>query len=299
MDTQRIIMIENISDLPNEIEIPEMDENIRFYLKKFVSFSEALQNVHQCFEIFIFNLDQIDRYCTMYYNDEVIKKSDGNVIGFIEINALFINVISAGKTLVDRIENFFKTEVEEMRSKEFKANYISKKYDEIFSYRFSCFLRNFAQHGNLPVSKKPDGRFCFDLMQILTTSHIKASASIELSMQKVAQEIIEKYKHEPCIAFTYTIDAYSLAVIELYYSFLKEIEKDCNEFYHTVQNILTENPQLIIHEPEMLKGMVVFDIEKDRLHIFTPHDNFQNMFIDYKKQAKEKVKFFRKIHMKF
>lgn len=297
MDTQKYFMVENLLDFPNEIEIPEIDEKIQLYLKRFVSFSETLQNVHQFFEVFLFNLEQMDHFCIMYYNDEVIRKSDGKKVDFIEINALFINVISAGKTLIDKIDNFFKTEVDEIRAKEFKNNYLSKKYDDIFSYRFLLFLRNFAQHGNLPISRQPDGKYCFDLIQILATIHMKVSDQIKKSMQNVAQEITEKYMHEPCVALTYTIDTYSLTVVELYYCFLKEIEKDCNDYYHTVQNILKENPQLIISKSNMLKDMVVFDYEDGILHFFSSHDNIKNTFIDYKNQAKEKMKFFSKIHM--
>ena len=56
---------------------------------------------------------------------------------------------------------------------------------------------------------------------------------------------------------------------------------------------------MIIHKPEILKGMIVFGDEVDKLHIFSAHENFKNMFSDYKNKSKEKEKLFNKIHMEF
>lgn len=67
----------------------------------------------------------------------------------------------------------------------------------------------------------------------------------------------------------------------------------------TPQNILRENPRLIIHKPEILNDMIVFGDEDNKLHIFSAHDNFKNMFVDYKNQAKEKMRLFNKIRMEF
>lgn len=60
--------------------------------------------------------------------------------------------------------------------------------------------------------------------------------------------------------------------------------------------ILEEYPELICHEEGALNNMVIFDIDDTMLHIFSAKDNFWNLFVDFKKQAKEKMCFFKKIH---
>ena len=295
MDTQKRLLVESIPEFPDELMIPEIDEETKLCLKKYLSYSETLQNIHQLFEVYLFNLNQIDDFCTMYYSDEIIRNYDGKEVGFIEINALLINVISAGKTLIEGIEKFIKIEISKERADKFKKEIISKKYDDVFSFRFLNYLRNFAQHGNLPVSKSLEGKFCFDLSQIMATLHIPTSPSIKQSMEQVARDIIEKYKSEPRIDFTYTLDMYTLTVVELYYSFIKEIEEESYAHYNKIQEILIETPELIIQE-EGMKDMVVFELEDDCLHMFSSKDNFRKMYDHYKKEAKEKVKYFNRIH---
>lgn len=296
MDTHRSFLTNNLSGLPNNIVIPDIDEKISMDLKAFISYEEELEAVHQLFELFLFNLNQMTNFCTLYYSDKIIRNIDEKEIDFIEINALLINIISAGKTLVDGMEKFLKTEFGEIRADNFKRLHLSKKYDDVFSYRFLCYLRNFAQHGYLPVSKNLNGTYCFDLYQIMSTLHIKPSPSIKQSMEKVSQEIVEIYQGEPHIAFTYTLDTYTLTVVELYYSFLIEIEEDSNDFYRKVQTILTENPELILHIPNAPKDLVAVELKDKNLHVFLHNMDYKDIFYNYKKQAEEKVNYYKHNH---
>lgn len=299
MDTHRTFLCEKLEKFSGEIKIPEIDKNVKTNLKKAASYAEELECVHQLFEVLLFNLEQINDFCTMYYGDDVLRKKDGKGASLIEINALLINVISAGKALVDGMERFIKTEIGKQRFVEFKTAYISKKYDDVFSYRFLYSIRNYAQHGYLPVSRTFDGKFCFDLWQIKETQHIGFSQSMKDSMESVIQEITEKFNDEPRIAFTYTLDSYTLAVVELYYSFLKEIEADSGEQHDKVQMILKENPELILHEPKELEGAVVFDYDAETrgLHLLIIGEGLKNRLVELKKQAKEKLLFYKRNHL--
>lgn len=292
-----MFLIENIKDFPKEIVVPEIEEEIQRDIKGFVSFAENMQGIKQLFELFEFNLKQMEQYCAMFYSDMLIKK-DGKRASFIEVNALLINIISAGKTLTEAMETFLKTELGEEKAVEFKNSCLSKKYDEVFAYRFLLYLRNFAQHGNLPVSKKLNGRFCFDLAQILSTEHIKVGPAIKKSMESIYQEIVETYKGEPCIAFTATLDSYTLTVTEIYYCFWKTIEEDVQAISSHIQQILADFPELIYRGEEMLDGVVIYDIEEDgMMHFFWAEDNLWNAYVDCKKQAKNAMLYFKKEHM--
>lgn len=296
MDQQRFFLTERIENFPRDLFIPEINEETKTTLKKMIVFGEELQGIRQLFDIFIFNLEHMDEFCTMYYNDEIIKKKDGSSVTFTEINAFLINVIGAGKTLTEAIEKFLNEEIGEETGENFKKNYLSKKYDESFSYRFLLYLRNLSQHGYLPVSQNFDGRFCFDLAQIINTRHIKPNAAIKKSMEDVYVELVEKVKTEPHIAFTYTLATFSLVVVEIYYNFLKEIELEVR-LHHEQRNIcLEQHPELIFSQLGNLKNMVVFNEDNGALHMFSKEDNIWNMYVNLKKQAKEKVKLFNRIH---
>lgn len=267
VDEKRILLVEKFDGFPENIVFPEINEKIRTDLSKIVSFSENIYNTHQLFEIFLFNVDQLFDFCTLYYNDQIVRKKDGCSVSLIEINALLINIISAGKTLIDKVESFLKTELGEDRVKIFKDNCISKKYDEVFSYRFLYHLRNFAQHGSLPVSQKPKEKFCFDLFQISSAKHTHFSASIRESMNNIQQDIVKRFKDEPHIAVTYTLDAYTMTVLDIYNSFFYDIESDVLAYHNLKIDILRENPEIVFHGNETLNNMVIYEVEESTLHM--------------------------------
>lgn len=296
MDQQRMLLTEKYNGLPKEIDIPEIDEETQSVFKRMVAFAEELQGIKQLFDIFIYNLTHMADVFTMYYNDEIIRNDNKNSASFIEVNAYLVNVIGAGKTLTEAIEVFFSEEIGKEAGIEFKRKCLSKKYDECFSYRFLIFLRNYSQHGHLPVSRNLDGRFCFDLSQIMCSRHIKINGAMKKSMDHVYQEMVEKMKTEPLVAFTYTLDTYSLTVVEVYYSFLREIESVVKQHHDEVNTILKEHPEYVCSEFGEWKDVVVFDEEDGMLHLFFSKDNLWNAYIEYKKYAKEKLKFYQREH---
>ena len=117
MDTRRYILKEHVQDFPDVIDIPPVEEEIRDALRKYVTFGEELQCLEQLFEVFAYNLEQLDSYCTMYYDDRIIRNRDRKPSTFIEINAHFINVISSGRTLMEATEKILGILVGEDRKK--------------------------------------------------------------------------------------------------------------------------------------------------------------------------------------
>lgn len=292
MDTRRYILKEHVQDFPDVIDIPHVEEEIRNALRKYVAFGEELQCLEQLFEVFAYNLEQLDSYCTMYYDDRIIRNRDRKPATFIEINAHFINVISSGRSLMEATEKIFGVLAGEDRKNAFAENCIHKKYDEVFAYRFFYFLRNYAQHGYLPVSRKADGKFCFDLTQILRTEHFHLKASMQEDLEMISAEIQEKFHSEPYIAFTVTLDAYALAVVEIYFQFLKEIESDVHEIYHRQIEILNQYPELSMGE----ENMILYDVEDTMIHLYNRKESLWNAFLEYKKYVLQKLKILRENH---
>lgn len=296
MDTRRYILKEHVQDFPDVIDIPPVEEEIRDALRKYVAFGEELQCLEQLFEVFAYNLEQLDSYCTMYYDDQIMRKRDRKPATFIEINAHFINVISSGRTLMEATEKILGVLAGEDRKKAFTENCIRKKYDEVFAYRFFYFLRNYAQHGYLPVSRKADGKFCFDLAQILHTEHFHLKASMQKDMEGICGEIEENFNSEPYIAFTVTLDAYALTVVEIYFQFLKEIESDVHGIYHLQLKIINEYPELGMENHQGWENMILYDVEDTMIHLYNRKESLWNAFLEYKKYVLQKLKILRENH---
>lgn len=114
-----------------------------------------------------FNIEQLEDKCTINSNDEIFSEKTEKIVDSITINALTINIFSVGKNLIDYIESFCKVNIPD-KYKDLKENILSKRYDGVFSYRLGLFLRNYSQHGHLPVSVHV-GKCCFDLNQTQDT----------------------------------------------------------------------------------------------------------------------------------
>lgn len=63
--------------------------------------------------------------------------------------------------------------------------------------------------------------------------------------------------------------------------------------------ILKENPELILHEPKELEGAVVFDYDAETrgLHLLVIGEGLKNRLVELKKQAKEKLLFYKRNHL--
>lgn len=298
MDTRKTLLLRNIDDFPDSIKLVDLSEENRKIIENYVSFGEHLQDVHQLFKLLEFNLKQLFSYCIMKYDDRFIK-TNGEIIDFYDINGLVINIISSAKTLIEALETFYEIELGEERKKLFKLEVLSKKYDDVFSYRFLLYMRNYAQHGHLPISHIYDKeRFCFDLMQILSTQHIKPNKAIKESMEKVHNEIIERFGDEPKIAVTYTLDSFTVVVHEIYYVFLQTIENDVKEIFHKQLHLLDLYPELIYKGDNALNGYVFYQSDEgSMLHMYNPTENLLAAYSKYKEDAKNAYQKYKKEHV--
>ena len=298
MDTRKTLLLKNIDSFPDSIQLSDVSEENRKFIENYVSFGEHLQDVHQLFKLLEFNLEQLFNYCIMKYNDRLVN-INGEVVDFYTINGLVINIISSAKTLIEALESFYETELGEERKNEFKREVLSKKYDEIFSYRFLLFMRTFAQHGHLPISHVYDkGCFCFDLMQIFSTRHIKPNKAIKESMEKVHDEIIERFEDEPKIAITYTLDSFIVTVYEIYYAFLQTIEDDVKEIFNRQIYLLDVFPELIYKGDNALNGYVVYQTgESNVLHMYNPNESLLNAYAEYREEAKKVYQKYKAEHV--
>ena len=78
----------------------------------------------------------------------------------------------------------------------FKKYFIAPVYDECPDYRIVDFLRNYMQHGHVPISY--DGQKIFlNLSEILDVTHMKINARLSfLEMQRNSCCRMERWKRD-------------------------------------------------------------------------------------------------------
>lgn len=203
----------------------------------------------------------------------------GEDVGQIELNALFINLISSGKTLVDMIEAASKIDFDNDRCLKFKEIYISSIYDNVFSYRFFYAIRNVCQHGYIPVSNQPDGRFCFDLFQLKNLKHFNRSGAIWKEIDGIIKEIEDVYKTEPDICFTSNIETYVKAIYEVYYHFLDTIQDYVKDVCKNADDVIKNHPKYVCDKGKF-QGLIIYKTENDTCHHAMPEAT-ANETLDY------------------
>ena len=85
---------------------------------------------------------------SLQFDDRIFAKR-GETVDVIQINALLCNAVSAGRTLIESMEKFDEFYIS--KDKSFKKNFISKAYDQYSEYKIVDFLRNYMQHGHIPI----------------------------------------------------------------------------------------------------------------------------------------------------
>ena len=161
MSTEEYFLIKNINVNMEKIKIPKYSKDEIDIIEKFIEFTRHLQEIDKLFYVFQMNLQDILLHYELYYDDRIIRKIDieNEEKDIIIINALVINYISSAKTFTESIEIFLTQNLGKEELNKFKNNCLSKIYDKKFSYRLLIRLRDYAQHGHLPVHMSADKRF--------------------------------------------------------------------------------------------------------------------------------------------
>lgn len=130
----------------NFTSLPEESEQIS---QRYMEFAQHIRELDQLYRMMIFNLENIFERFTLNFDDRVFTKN-GEVVDPIKLNAMLGNAISSGRTLIESMEVCDKAYISEAGN--FKKYFIAPVYDECPDYRIVDFLRNYMQHGHVPVS---------------------------------------------------------------------------------------------------------------------------------------------------
>ena len=282
MDTATQIpakFIENI-ELIQPADISDDELNI---IKDFIELTCDVQETKQLFDVFYFNLRSLRNDFTLYAGDTVEKlpncpESSSETIA---VNALVINLISSAKTLVEALRTTAIRWLEKDEGKKDEFNiYVSGIYDKSSVYRILMNLRDYAQHGSLPVSQK-EGKYSFDLSQILDTPHFNLNKQV-ISDMKGFLSNFDSSEVIACLALTITIADFVVKVVDIYRNFLFYIKGNVSSSYAEIKKIITLKPNIICDAHPVLEGYIIYS-EKDTYHAFDPNDNPNKMINEYDK----------------
>lgn len=261
---------------------------------QFIEMTRHLQEIEQLFEIYRFNLQALhDRY-EMFNTDIIISKFGPNPFDLSEgciLNALTINLISSGRTLTESIDVFINATLGEDAFDMFRSAHSGKEYDQYFPYRFLSNLRNYSQHGHLPVFIDfVDGETscCFHLSDIVRTSHFKHNKKMEEEFLRIEDDILEKANDTPRISFTITLARYNMSVTKIYLAVYSFVRDHFIETAKKVKDILSDEPTFESSTPHPFNGAIAFGVDTSSgfLHLLYPKEDAIKWFVDARNTAK-------------
>ena len=276
MNTVKYVSIADIGVDLESIEIPEYNEDEQNVIAEYIEITRALKEADDLFHIHRANFS-IFLSCFEMGNNDVLTRYDKFVFqesDEILINALTINCISAGKTLVESLERSVRTMAGEKSDMygNFKNNYYSKFYDESFSYRFLTHIRNYSQHGHIPVTVENQNMCSFDLKRYLSTPHTKYNAEVKKQVEKIVQLVFNETGEFVNICFTRTLAEFNLKILQIYEGFLSVLDDLLNNLYSNLKELIERRSDIVYSSDDLMKGYVFYLVE-DEIHCFDSKSN--------------------------
>lgn len=303
MKTEEYILNKNINIDVNKIAIPTFKNTEKHLINEYIEFTRHFQEIDQLFHILKVNLDHLLIHYELMNNDIIIKKDNFSVDendGII-INALVINYISAARTFVESVEIFLKERLGEEALQKFKTTNLSKIYDERFSYRLLYNLRNFSQHGHLPVYIEANNKCSFDLEQILYTPHFEHNKKLKKEMESIKEKILKEFEDNPRIMFTRTLAEFQIAILEIYVDFINFIFDNLVFYKKEIEKLIDTKPNIVYKSKDIFNGFIMYEVKDNNIHCFDPNQNpiemveniKENLLNDLKKNKEEFNKIFK------
>lgn len=254
--------------------------------RHFIEITRHMQEIHQLFLIFKKDIDDLQSEYVLKNNGNVFREQNPANSGadYISVNSHIINIISAGRTLVESMECYIENNSDIGDVKQKYLDFYHNTYDSSFAYRLLIRLRDYSQHGHLPVSSMGNNYF-FDLIQIANKPHYNHNKKFEMQMKSAIDEILEKYHNTPTISLTETLAEFVVMLIAIYKMFWYQTEKELTETSAKFQTVVSGYPDNIIKEREGLNELFIYDVVAGNAHVVDPNYKIDEMVIKFKKEA--------------
>lgn len=257
----------------------------------YVELTRHIIEIDKLFYVFRYNLaNLLDQF--IIYNNDLIERRNIQLTEdqyYFQINALTINLISSAKTLNESLEVCMKTFLSKEDFDSFKFRILSKPYDECFSYRFLLHMRNYSQHGHLPINIH-EQRAYFDLDDILSMPHFDLNKQLKKEINELRIDIYNQFGNSPFVSYVYTVAKFNLIITEIYLDFLKEVKPILVKSNDKKNKLLSNNKFKLINPDGSVSDMIFYGFDGENYHCFNRNDNCLSMFADMKKEVKKILK---------
>lgn len=253
-------------------------------MRKYLNVAQDVRELDQLYHMMCYNLENIFTVYELFLDDRVVRH-DGKAVDGIGINAMISNAISSAKTLMEALAVFDQTYISE--EQQFKKQYISAAYDEYFSYRMVDFLRNYLQHGHVPISYDGE-RIFINMAEILETRHLKMNSKLEKQFQKIKEELFANGSMETRIHCVLMFHEYFLLIHTIYLEFWNYASWSLENLYSKVLERLELHPEYI----ELVDGypfVAVYVDEQNLKHGFLANADFKKGIETIKAFARETI----------
>ncbi|EOH86341.1 hypothetical protein [Enterococcus pallens] len=274
-DSNRKIEFANITDEEREL-FRYYVEQVRHFEELFSLYNIFKNNQNLLLENFILQTDD-----TITFNKN-IELPDKDLQ--MQINTYTINFLSSGNALMESVEVYVKACMGEETHEDFRKKVSGKIYDNHLPYRWLRYLRNYSQHGHLPVEVTAK-RACFNLDDIVFKKHTKKmNKAVRKEMLDIRTNILSETGGNPLISYTITIAEMTLYILKMYFEFLIYIKEDIKDTYEKVQRVIIDKEKIVF------EGSVFYDEDETLTHCFDPDDNRIARFSEVKKIVRQHLR---------
>ena len=285
MDTEKTFFLGKDSI---EIECAELENDDLATMELCVDCIRHLQEIHNLFLVFKFQTEQIWKNYTLMSDGKVFRDQfpADQEEDYIAINAYTTNIISAGKTMIESMKNFtdLKCLTDENRSS--YSAMVSKIYDTVFSYKLLIRLRDYAQHGHLPVNSS-ENIYYFDLINILGKPHFNHNKAVKEQMIQAIVTCADLFKDTPRLSLTKSLAEFVAATFRIYRNFWMFAEYAVLNAKEKIKDIVATYPENVIQMPDDMSKWFIYKVADGNADTIALADDPEKMFVQFKEEAEK------------
>lgn len=279
MDTEQYFLFnENTPSIENCVVLDEEDLSL---FKAHVEYCRHIKEIFGLICIFNIHLTRLLTEYHLYSNGRAFREGEEalSIFDYYNINAHTRSILSAGQTLKESMLSFAKNNFPE--DSQIRAEYFSadkKTYDSSFAFSLLVRLRDYSQHGHLPVTCN-NGVYLFDLKVISRKPHFHHNKAIKDKMDEASSMLIQKYKECPTIPLTTTLSEYVSNLLYLTNQFFAIFEQYFIESEQKYNQIMQKYPDNIV------EGAFIYDCDGENIDIVNAEDKSKDMYETYRKEV--------------
>ena len=115
-------------------------------------------------------------------------------------------------------------------------------YDSSFPYRFLMRMRDYSQHGHLPVNRN-EAWYGFDVYQVLNKPHFKHNGLIKQQLENAVKEVLEVYGDIPRLSLAMTLAEFTANLLAIYHQFWVSVEPKLLDSEKKFKKLIANHPE--------------------------------------------------------